>query len=659
MTVQQHSFDTAITWTPGDDELHSSRLARFMTWLQENPGQNFQTYRQLWQWSTDEPAEFWGAILKYFDVILEGSTEPALVNDTMPDVRWFPHARLNYAENILRHAHAPQLADVTAILGVDETGNTTEITWRQLETQVASMAQSLRNLGVHRGDRVVAVLPNIPEAIIGLLAAASIGAIWSISSPDLSAAATLSRLRQLEPKVLIGTTGYTYNGKYFDRSSHLEQIEQGLPTLTATIVVDRQGVQGSQREVFADLNSIEATPQYDRVPFSHPLWVLFSSGTTGDPKGIVHGQGGMLVEGLKTFGFHQDLGPGDLSYVAANTSWMVWNTLLHALATGASVLVYSGSPTYQRPDHQFKLMAEHGVTTFATGAAYLTLVEDSGSIPKDEFDLSKLRIMRSTASPLPLTTWQWVHEAVKPDVHLGSDSGGTDICSAFIGSNPLEPVRLGQLQGPVLGIDVQAWDDRGSRVIGDVGEMVITTPSPAMPVAFWHDPDGSKYQSAYFDDFPGVWTHGDWITETPHGGFIVHGRSDATLNRDGVRLGSADIYNALQHVPEVVQSLVVGVELSEGGYYQPLFITLVDNADLTDELTTRINATIRQYASARHVPDEIIVVPDIPITHAGKKIEVPIKRLLAGAPATVINLQSLQNPAAAEWFIDFAQRLRD
>jgi acetoacetyl-CoA synthetase len=629
-----------------------------MTWLRIEHGQDFATYRHLWQWSVDDPKAFWGAILTYFDVMMEGSTEPVMTGEHMPDVQWFANARLNYTENILRRAHDEELADVAAIHGVDETGTATKITWRQLEAQVASMAHSLRELGVQRGDRVVAVLPNIAEAIIGLLATASIGAIWSICSPDVSPTATLSRLQQLEPKVLIGTTGYSYNGKYFDRRAHLEQIERGLPTLQTTIVVDDETTLHTERKIFAELSSKNITPQYDRVPFSHPLWVLFSSGTTGEPKGIVHSQGGMLVEALKTFGLHQDLGPGDLSYVAANTSWMVWNTLLHALATGASVLVYSGSPTYQRPDQQFKLMADHGVTTFATGAAYLTLVENSGCVPKDEFDLAKLRIMRSTASPLPLTTWRWVHDAVKADVHLGSDSGGTDICSAFIGSNPLEPVRLGQLQGPVLGIDVQVWDDTGTRVIGDVGEMVITTPSPAMPVSFWNDPDGSKYRGAYFENFPGVWTHGDWITETPEGGFIVHGRSDATLNRDGVRLGSAEIYDALQHVPEVRQSLVVGVELPHGGYYQPLFVTLADDVELTPELTDRINQTIREHASVRHVPDDIHLAPDIPLTHVGKKIEVPIKRLLAGGPTTVINPQSLQNPASAEWFFDFAARLR-
>jgi acetoacetyl-CoA synthetase len=494
---------------------------------------------------------------------------------------------------------------------------------------------------------VAAVLPNVPEAIIGLLAAASIGAVWTISSPDLAVTATLSRLRQLEPVVLIGTRGYRFNGKDLDLTAQLDEIAAGLPTVRA--VLTEQDVPGP------DPTGTGPGPDYARVPFDHPLWILFSSGTTGNPKGILHGHGGMLLESLKGTGLNQDMRPGDRYYVAANTSWMVWNTLVSNLASGASVVTYSGSPKAGDADRQFEILARTGATMFATGAAYLSLVEKSGLVPADRWDLSALRAILSTGSPLPDSTWQWVHRAVKPDVHLGSDSGGTDICSGFVGSNPLEPVRLGELQGPLLGVDVQAWGEDGRRVIGEVGEMVIRQPMPSMPLRLWNDPDGARYRETYFATFPSVWVQGDWITETERGTIVVHGRSDATLNRSGVRLGSSDIYAALQLIPEVVQSMVIGVE-HPGGYYMPLFVQLADGAELTEELRERINRTIRSTASARHVPDEIIPAPGIPVTHAGKRIEVPVKRMFTGrAPADVVNTGSLANPETVDFFVERAR----
>lgn len=660
---QYNDMDPAVMWTPGSLEFEAARLTSFMDWLRDYRGLEFDTYRDLWSWSVSDIDDFWQSIVGYFGVVGDNFSGPTRTLEGMPGASWFPDATINYAENILRHAHGDLTADEPAIVSVDEADNTEYMTWRELETRVAALTDSLRKLGVQKGDRVAAVLPNTREAIVGFLATASIGAIWSICSPDLSATAVLSRLRQLEPRVLFGTTGYQFKGKLIDREDHLNEIEAGLSSSVHTTIVvgavaNTASHQPPGRKNFETLVKEEAAPDYDRLPFEHPLWVLFSSGTTGDPKGIVHGHGGMLLEALKTFGLNQDLGPSDLYYVAANTSWMVWNTLLHALATGAGVLVYAGSPTYGGPDRQFEIVATHRVTAFTTGAAYLSTVEKAGRTPKTEFDFSALRTVTSTASPLPISTWCWVHESVKADLHLGSDSGGTDICSVFIGSNLLEQVRLGQIQGPMLGVDVQAWDELGNRVVGEVGEMVITTPLPAMPVGFWADHDDQKYMNAYFNRFPGFWTHGDWITETPEGGFVVHGRSDATLNRDGVRLGSADIYNALQYVPEIHQSLAVGVELPEGEYYQPLFVSLIDGTRLDHDLEARIVHTIRQHASARHVPDEIVVAPDIPITHAGKKIEVPIKRLLGGHLPNTVNIQSLANPESIDWFTHFAENLR-
>ncbi|WP_157430275.1 acetoacetate--CoA ligase [Actinomadura macra] len=654
-----------VTWLPTEEQRRASRLWDFMSWVAGHRNVRVADYREVWRWSVREPAEFWDAVRQYFGVVGEGFQGPALAEERMPGAVWYPNARLNFAENVLRHARDPRLAETTAVLTIDEDNAALELTWRQLATQVASLAAHLKRLGVEPGDRVAAVLPNLPEAVIGLLAAASIGAVWTINSPDLSAPSTLDRLLQLEPKILIGVDGYRFNGKDVHRLDHLAEVEAGLPGLRHTILVRHlnpasepgAGPAATGRLDFAALVADDVEPACLRVPFDHPLWILFSSGTTGSPKGIVHGHGGMTLEALKGTGLNQDMGPGDRYYVAANTSWMVWNTLVNNLMSGASVVTYAGSPTHRRKDRQFEVIALTGATMFATGAAYLSLVEKSGLDPGKEWDLSLLRSILSTGSPLPDSTWRWVHEHVKRDIHLGSDTGGTDICSGFIGSNPLEPVHLGRLQGPLLGVAVEAWSEAGERVVGEVGEMVITRPMPSMPVSFWGDEDGTKYRGSYFEKFPGAWTQGDWITETPEGEFIVHGRSDATLNRLGVRLGSGDIYAALQHVPEVRDALVLGLEQPDGGYWMPLFVVLDD--ELTDELRTRINTTIREHTSHRHVPDDIIAAPGVPVTHALKKIEVPIKKLFTGHdPGTAVNRGSLANPEVVDWYVDQAQRFR-
>src|SRR5574337_353497 len=650
-----------VTWAPTAAQLERCRLRDFQRWLEENRGVPLGDYRALWRWSVQELSEFWGAVREYFAVIGDGFDGPALVDERMPGAEWYPHARLNFAENVVRHGLDPALADKSALVAIAEDFTRRETTWRELRAQVASFAANLRKLGVEPGDRVAAVLPNIPETVIALLGTACVGAVWTVNSPELSPAATLDRLGQLEPKVLIGVDGYIWAGREFDCRDRLAEVEAGLATLEHTILVRNAnlGADGGRRLVFEELVTGETEPSFHRVPFDHPLWVLFSSGTTGAPKGIVHGHGGMTLEALKNTVLNQDMGPGDLYYVAANTSWMVWNTLVNNLMSGASIVTYPGSPTYPCEDRQFEIIARTAATMFATGAAYLTLCAQSGTTPARRYDLSSLRAILSTGSPLPDATWRWVHEQVKADVHLGSDSGGTDICSGFIGSNPLEPVRLGELQGPLLGVAVESWSDDGARVVGRVGEMVITRPMPSMPVYFWGDTDGQRYRSSYFERFPGVWTQGDWITETPRGSFVVHGRSDATLNRGGVRLGSADIYAALQRVPEVRDSMVIGVEEPGGAYYMPLFVVLDDGQALTEELAKRIRDTIRSRTSPRHVPDEIVAAPAIPYTHAHKKIEVPIKRLFAGHdPDTAVNRGSLTNPEAVDWYIQRAKSHR-
>lgn len=656
-----------ITWSPTPESLEAARLTRFLRRMEQQHGLELPDYPTAHAWSVRELPTFWDGVREFFGVVGEGFQDAradgrVLVEDWMPGAVWYPDARLNLAENALRHAADPALAEEPAVVHVGEDDTLTTTTWAQLERQVASLASHLRRLGVGPGDRVVASLPNVPVTIVAMLATASVGAVWAVASPDLSAAATVDRLAQLEPVVLIGCDGYVFNGRRVELGEHLAAVEAGLPSVRHTLLarlLDPEADPGD-RTALEPLVTAEVEPDHARVPFDHPLWVLFSSGTTGRPKGLVHGHGGITLEALKMVGLQQDVGPGDRYFVAANTSWVVWNLLVNTLVAGASVVTYAGSPVLRGPDRLFEILELTGATAFGTGAAYLQMVQGAGLRPGEDRDLHPLRSVLSTGSPLPASTWRWFHEAVAPAAHLGSDSGGTDICSIFLGSNPLQPVHLGELQGPALGVDVQAWDEQGRRVVGEVGEMVITRPMPSMPVRLWEDPDGSRYRDAYFDTWPGVWRHGDWITETARGGFVVHGRSDATLNRQGVRLGTADIYAALEEVPEVRDSLCIGAEQPDGGYWMPLFVVLADGETLDDGLERRIRDAIRRRCSARHLPDEIVQAPQIPVTHSGKRVEVPVKRLFSGvAPSSAVNVQSVANPEAMEWFVDHARRRRE
>jgi acetoacetyl-CoA synthetase len=647
-----NSTAPAVTWAPTPETLRRSRMDDFRQWLEARDSADLADYRALWQWSVTDLSGFWEAVVEYFGVIGEGLEGPALAHEQMPGAVWYPNARLNLAENVLRFV--AERPDAPAVLSVAENGEVSTLTWQALEQQVAALAARYRELGVVPGDRVVGVLANVPEALVAFLAAASIGATWSVCSPDFSAQAIVDRLAPLEPKVLVGSTGYEFKGRWFDTLAGLEAVAEQLETLERVIVVARDGDDLPDNELFerADLRR-DAPLSYVRVPFDHPLWVLFSSGTTGTPKGIVHGHGGMILESLKASGLHFDLGAEDRYFIPANTSWMMWNTLTSALLTGSAVVTYAGAPAFPRADRQFEVADHAQATVLATGAAYLGLVERSGLRPRDDWNLSSLRRIMATGSPLADSTWLWVHDAVKPSVHLSSDSGGTDICSGFLSGNPLEPVHLGELQGPALAVALEVRDEAGAHApVGEVGEMVITRPMPSMPVAFWNDADGAAYRAAYFEQDPDVWTHGDWISETSRGGFVVHGRSDATLNRDGVRLGSADIYAALVDMPEVANSVVLGVELPEGRYWMPLFVELAPGVAFTEQLSTDIAHTIRARATARHVPDTIEVVPGIPMTHAGKRLEVPLKKLFLGHPAKqAVNLGALANPTAVDWFI--------
>jgi acetoacetyl-CoA synthetase len=650
--------DRELLWVPSADRIAASRMARYLDWINGRRGSRLVDYDELWRWSVDDLDGFWQSIWDHFDVVASAQPTVALADARMPGTRWFPGARLNWAQNVLRHGSD----DRPAIISLREDGAAAETSWAELIAQVAALAAELRALGVRPGDRVAAYLPNVPQAVVALLATAAVGAIWSCCAPDFGTKGVIDRFRQIEPVVLIAVDGYRFGGKAADRLEIVAQLRHQLPTVQHTVVVrnlDPNRAVPDGTIPFETLTSRVADPQYEQVPFDHPLWILYSSGTTGLPKGIVQSHGGILLEHLKMDALHFDLGPADRLFIFASTAWMVWNVLVSGLAVGATIITYDGNPAYPTRDAMFGICADQQATRFGTGAAYLTLCEKAGTRPGDRHDLSSLRAITSTGSPLPESTWRWVYGAVKRDLLLGSDCGGTDVCSAFIGTNPMLPVYAGEMQAPYLGVRVEAWSPEGKPVVGEVGEMVITAPMPSMPVALWNDPDGSRLRNAYFDTFPGVWRHGDWMTVTEDGTYVVHGRSDSTINRGGVRMGSADIYDAVDALPEIAGSLVIGAELPDGDYYMPLFVVLAPGAELSDDLTSRLRTAIRQQVSPRHVPDDIVETAAVPMTLTGKKLEVPIKRLLQGvAPHNALNRATVANPDVLDWYLDFATQFR-
>lgn len=628
-------------------------MAQYRRWLAEQRGLQFGGYEQLWRWSTDDLPAFWRSIWDYFGVVADGDPDPALVDVSMPGARWFPGVHLNYAENMLRGDDS-----ATIVTALSQTRATVTLTRGQLRDQVARAAAGLRRLGVGPGDRVVAYLPNIPEALVAILAAASIGAIWAVCAPELGVRSVLDRLRQLDPKVLIAIDGYRYGEKSIDRAAELATIRSDLPSLTATVVVPYPDSRANDVVRWEDLIAEPSTPRYERLPFDQPLWVLFSSGTTGLPKAIVHSHGGIVLELQKALGLHTDLGPGDTYFVYCTTTWVMWNIQISALLLGSAIVLFDGDPAYPRPDELWRVVESTGVTVFGAGAAFLIGCRKAGMSPKDEFDLTRLRGMISTGSPLPAEGFRWVYEAVQPTIYLQSTSGGTDVCTSFVGGTPLLPVRAGEITAPALGVLARALDPSGQPVVGQVGELVISAPMPSMPVRFWKDSDGTKYRSAYFEQYPGQWRHGDWVTFNARGGCVISGRSDGTLNRGGIRLGTSEFYSALQDTSEVEDSLVVHLDDPSGGPGDLLlFVQLRPGCQLDDALRSRIVAALRQRLSPRHTPDQIVAVPEIPYNLTGKKLEVPVKRLLLGSPrAEVVSDGAVRNPAALDVFEQMSDR---
>ncbi|OIK07820.1 acetoacetate--CoA ligase [Streptomyces monashensis] len=628
-------------FTPDPEDAAASRIVDFA----RHVGVDGSDYAALHRWSVTELEGFWGAVWEYFDIDADTPYERVLAEETMPGARWFPGATLNYAHHALRRV--PD--DSVAILALDETGAAYEVTGQRLRAQVASVAATLRDLGVGPGDRVVGYLPNTPHAIVAFLAAASLGAVWSVCGQDYAPKAAADRFAQLEPTVLITADGYLFNGTTHDRREAALELARALPTLKATLLVDHMGLPWPPENHHAliipweDASTRSEELIFAPVPFDHPLWVVFSSGTTGLPKGIVHGHGGVLLEHLKTLALHSDLGPGDRLLWYTTTHWMMWNLVASTLLTGATTCTYDGSPApFAKLDVLWELAARHRVTVFGTSPQYLLGMAKYGIDPSAH-DLSSIRVVGCTGSALPASAYPWVRDHVGTHALLASISGGTDVVSGFAGSAPNTPVWAGELSAPHLGVALAAYDAEGAVVTDQVGELVVTRPMPSMPLYFWNDPDGTRYGDAYFSSYPGVWRHGDWITLTGHGSVIVHGRSDSTLNRNGVRLGSADIHDVVERLPEIAEALVIGAEEPDGGYWMPLFVVPAPGATLDDALRERIKDAIRTGVSPRHVPDEILEVPGIPHTRTGKKLEVPVKRLLQGAP-----VEQVVNPAAVD-----------
>jgi acetoacetyl-CoA synthetase len=647
----RHIVNTGdLLWTPGQERIADANVTHFIAWLARTRGKNFTGYDDLWQWSVTDTEGFWQAIWDYNDIAASAPPRRVLDNATMPGAQWFPGARLNYAEHVLRNERTGEVA----LCYQSEKAPLAAMTWDELAAKTRALATRLRELGIGPGDRVASTLPNTPEAVIAMLAATSIGAVWTSCSPDYGWRGALDRFRQLRPKILFCVGGYRYAGGYHDRGEAIREIVAGLQGLERTIKVSEEW-----DELVAGPAPGRQDFVFHQAAFGDPLWILFSSGTTGLPKAITHSHGGILLEQMKLQRLQMDLRRGDVMFFYTTTGWMMWNFLVSSLLIGARPLLYDGSPGWPEPDALWQIAAKAGVTFFGASPAYLEGVARHGIVPRERHDLSAMKSLMLAGSPVSAQTAGWIYENVKRDLYLHVGSGGTDMCTGFTGGAPVLPVYAGEHQRANLGVAAYAFNSDGEPVTDEVGEMVITRPMPSMPVFLWGDEEFKKYRETYFDEFPGIWRQGDFFKVNARGGCFVLGRSDATLNRFGVRIGTAEIYAVVNEVPEVEDSLVVNLDFPNGRASMPLFIKLSPGAVLDDALADAIRNRLRQQYSPRHVPDAIVQVPAIPTTLTGKKMEVPVRKILLGVPPEqAVNTSAMADATALDAFIEYALRLR-
>ena len=647
-------------WEGSEEFKTSSHLDHYQKWLESSHGLSFKNYYEIWKWSVDNVENFWKSVWDYFKVISHADYNRVL-SGTMPKCNWFEGATLNYAQHIFRNERKSE----TAIFFGNEAGDYQEISWNDLKKKVAAMAAYLKSVGLGKGDRVVAYLPNVPEATISFLAVNSIGAIWSSTSPDFGTESVVDRFAQIEPKVLIAVDGYHYNGKPYDKVDIVNDIVNSLPTLEKVIVMPYLNGKALQNfpKQFVDINDVLKTSSkeltFEAVDFNHPIWVLYSSGTTGLPKAIVHSHGGILLEHLKYMAFHNDVHEGERYFWYSTTGWMMWNFVQSALLIGASIVLYDGSPTYPDFEALWNFSDKVGINHFGTSAPFLVASMKRQIDAKSNHDLTSIRSISSTGAPLPFEAFEYVYDKIKDDVWLCSMAGGTDVCTAFVGGTPYYAVHAGEIQCRALGVSLFAFDDSGKAVHDELGEMVIDKPMPSMPIYFWNDDNNKRYKASYFEHYSGIWRHGDFIKiNSKTNGLTIYGRSDATLNRHGIRIGTSEIYRAVNKIEEIEDSLIVNLELDEGKHYMPLFVKMKNENELSKDVKDKIRTQLKTEYTPRHVPDEIIEVKDIPYTISGKKMEAPIKKILLKMPIEKsINFDSMRNPESVEFFIEFASKM--
>lgn len=655
----------ALLWTPSPAFIEQAQITRYLRWLEATHGLRFADYQDLWRWSVDNLDMFWRTIWEHFAVDHDGTLDAVRVGADMEETTWFPGTRLNYAEHLLRH-EAQAAPGETVLCHSTEIRPVQEMSWQELGGKVRILATALREMGVQPGDRIVSYMPNVPETAIAMLATVAIGAVWSAAAPEFGAKTAVERFGQIAPKIIFAADGYSFNGKRFDRRAELQAIVSQLPSLEQVVWLPYLGLDaeiGTALPVTPLADLLAGKPiardqfSYARVASDHPLWVLFSSGTTGLPKAIVHSHQGVLAEHLKVMGLHCNLGPSKRMFFYTTTGWMMWNAVMSALVTGASAVLYDGSPVHGGIDMLWRMAAETRTTLFGASPTLVQNMKAAGVRPGELFDLSALDSVIVGGAPSTPETFKWFFENIREDLWVTSQSGGTEVCSGLVTGLPTLPVYAGEIQCRGLGIDCHAWDDAGQELVGETGELVITSPMPSAPLFFWGDTDGSRYHESYYSVFPGVWRHGDLAKFNERGGVYIYGRSDSTLNRFGVRIGTAEIYRVVEQVAGVVDSLVICGETPDGGFYMPMFVALEPGRELDDDLRREIASRLRDDASPRHVPDEIHQVPAIPFTLTGKKMEVPIRKLVMGQPVEkVVSRDAMANPALLDWFVAFAGR---